>query len=78
VLENVQYFFNAAVYENGTDKCLKDVAHYFAGLKDFDLPVIHLEILFERVADVAIEVVLLTHLLLLLLALPVRHLGRVL
>ena len=73
VLKHFQDFFDATVDENCANEGLKDVAHDLAGLEDLDLPVVHLEVLFEGVADVAVQVVLLAHLLLLFLRFPLGN-----
>lgn len=73
VLKHFQYFFDPPVDEYCANEGLKDVAHDLAGLENLDLPVVHLEVLFEGVADVAVQVVLLAHLLLLFLRFPLRH-----
>lgn len=70
MLEDLQDFFDASIDENCTNKRLKNVTHDLAWLEDFKLPIVHLEVLFERVANVAIQVILLAELLLLLLPLP--------
>ena len=74
VLEDAKYLFDAAVDEDRTNECFKHIAHDLAGFKDLNLSIIHLEVLFERVADIAIQVVLFVKLLLLLLELPLGHL----
>ena len=74
MLEDAKYLFDAAVDEDRTNECFKHIAHDLAGFKDLNLSIIHLEVLFERVADIAIQVVLFVKLLLLLLELPLGHL----
>ena len=74
VLEDAKYLFDAAVDEDRTNESFKHIAHDLAGFKDLNLSIIHLKVLFERVANIAIQVVLFVKLLLLLLELPLGHL----
>ncbi len=70
MLEDLQDFFNATIDKDGANKRFEHITHDLAWFEDFKLPVVHLEVLFERVADVAIQVILFAELLLLLLPLP--------
>lgn len=64
VLKHSENFFNACVDEDGSNKCLKDVTHDFARLENFDLAIVHLEVFFERIKNVAVQVIFLIKLLL--------------
>ena len=72
VLEDAEHLFDSSIYEDGSNQRLKDITHDLARLEDLDLTIVHLEVLFEGVANVAIQVILFAHLLQLLFALPVR------
>ena len=70
MLEDSQDLFNAAIDEDCSNESFKDITHDLARLEDFNLTVVHLEVFFERVANVSVKVILLVQLLLLLLELP--------
>ena len=71
MLKDTKHLLNATVDEYGPDKRFKDIAHNFTGLEDLDLAIVHLEVLLERVADIAVKIILFACLHLLLFIFPV-------
>ena len=72
MLKDTKHLLNAPVDEDSTNERFKDIAHNFTGLKDLDFTIVHLKVLFKRVADVAVEIILFACLHLLLFILPVN------
>ena len=54
VLEDTEYFFNPAIDKDSSNERFKDIAHDLAWLEDFNLAIVHFEVLLERVADVSV------------------------